>query len=220
MAVLEWDKSGEHFYETGIEKVALFVQNNGSYGKGVAWSGVTAITEKPSGAENTNLYADNMKYLVLKSTEEFGATIEAYQYPDEFLACDGTAEVVKGVTLGQQSRSVFGLAYVTRIGNDTKFDDLGYKIHLVYGAQASPSEKPFQTINDSPEADKFSWEITTTPVKVDGYKPTSTIVIDSTKVDKEKLASFEAIIFGSASEEPTLPEPADVLSHFNAVVGG
>lgn len=219
MAVLEWDKSGERFYETGVEQVVLFVQKDGAYQKGVAWNGVTAITEKPTGAEDTALYADNMKYLVLKSTEEFGATLEAYQYPEEWGVCDGSAEVAKGVSLGQQKRTSFGLAYVTKIGNDTEFEDKGYKIHLIYGCQASPSEKAYQTMNDSPEADKFSWEITTIPVKVDGYKPMSTIVIDSTKVDSTKLESFKDKIFGSASAESELPSPAEVIEHFKGVAG-
>lgn len=220
MAVLEWDKTGERFYETGIEKVALFVQKDGAYGKGVAWSGVSAINENPSGGEKTDIYADNMKYLTLLSTETFGATIEAYQYPDEWAACDGSAELTEGVTIGQQQRSVFGLAYITKIGNDTRADEAGYKVHLVYGAQASPSDRSWNTMNDSPEADTMSWEISTTPVPVENHKPTATVVIDSRKVEKAKLDSFLEIIYGSASEEATLPLPADVLKHFSTNIGG
>ena len=212
MAKIVWDQSGERFYETGVKNGVLFVQNaNGEYGAGVAWNGLTAITESPSGAEATPLYADDIKYVELVSAEEFGATIEAYTYPEEFEACDGSASLVEGITIGQQDRVAFGLCYKTVLGNDVRGNDLGYKIHLIYGAKAAPSERAFQTINDSPEAITFSWEITTTPVNVKGFKPTANLVIDSTKVDAEKLATLEAKLFGSESEEPTLPLPDEIV---------
>lgn len=213
MAKIVWDQSGERFYETGVKNGVLFVQNaNGEYGNGVAWNGLTAITESPSGAEATPLYADDIKYVELVSAEEFGATIEAYTYPEEFEACDGSASLVEGITIGQQDRVAFGLCYKTVLGNDVRGNDLGYKIHLIYGAKAAPSERAFQTINDSPEAITFSWEITTTPVNVTGFKPTANLVIDSTKVDAEKLALLEAKLFGSESEEPTLPLPDEIVA--------
>ena len=212
MAKIVWDQSGERFYETGVKNGVLFVQNaNGEYGAGVAWNGLTAITESPSGAEATPLYADDIKYVELVSAEEFGATIEAYTYPEEFEACDGSASLAEGITIGQQDRVAFGLCYKTVLGNDVRGNDLGYKIHLIYGAKAAPSERAFQTINDSPEAITFSWEITTTPVNVKGFKPTANLVIDSTKVDAEKLATLEAKLFGSESEEPTLPLPDEIV---------
>lgn len=212
MAKLVWDQSGQRFYETGVKNGVLYVQDeSGAYPKGVAWNGLTAITESPSGAEATPLYADDIKYLELFSAEEFGATIEAYTYPEEFEACDGSAEIASGVAIGQQARKAFGLCYKTVIGNDVKGNDLGYKIHLIYGCKAAPSEKAYQTINDSPEAITFSWEVTTTPVNVEGFKPTSTLVIDSTKVDAEKLAALEAKLFGSDSEEAALPLPDEIV---------
>ena len=212
MAKLVWDQSGQRFYETGVKNGVLYVQDeSGAYPKGVAWNGLTAVTESPSGAEATPLYADDIKYLELYSAEEFGATIEAYTYPEEFEVCDGSAEVASGVVIGQQARKAFGLCYKTVIGNDVKGNDLGYKIHLIYGCKAAPSEKAYQTINDSPEAITFSWEVTTTPVNVEGFKPTSTLVIDSTKVDAEKLAAVEAKLFGSASEEAMLPLPDEIV---------
>lgn len=212
MAKLVWDQSGQRFYETGVKNGVLYVQDeSGAYPKGVAWNGLTAITESPSGAEATPLYADDIKYLELFSAEEFGATIEAYTYPEEFEACDGSAEIASGVVIGQQARKAFGLCYKTVVGNDVKGNDLGYKIHLIYGCKAAPSEKAFQTINDSPEAITFSWEVTTTPVNVEGFKPTSTLVIDSTKVDAEKLAAIEAKLFGSESEEASLPLPDEIV---------
>lgn len=212
MAKIVFDQSGERFYETGVKNGVLFVQNeNGEYGNGVAWNGLTAITESPSGAEATPLYADDIKYVELTSAEEFGATIEAYTYPEEFEACDGSASLVEGITIGQQDRVAFGLCYKTVLGNDVRGNDLGYKIHLIYGAKAAPSERAFQTINDSPEAITFSWEITTTPVNVTGFKPTANLVIDSTKVDPDKLALLEAKLFGSESEEPTLPLPDEIV---------
>jgi len=209
MTKLVWDKSGERFYETGVNKGVLYVQEAGAYPKGVAWNGLTAVTESPSGAEATPLYADNIKYLNLLSAEEFGATIEAYMYPDEFAACNGEAALTEGVVIGQQARKTFGMSYVTKIGNDVN-NDLGYKIHLIYGAVAAPSERAYATVNDSPEAITFSWEVTTTPVEVEGMKPTACVTIDSTKVNADKLAAFEAILYGSEETEARLPLPTEV----------
>ena len=210
MSKLTWDASGERLYETGVKQGVLYVMNSNSYGNGVAWNGLTAITESPSGAESTPLYADDIKYLDLRSTEEFGATIEAYTYPDEFAACDGSASLADGVNIGQQARKMFGLCYRTTVGNDTDGTDHGYKLHLIYGATASPSEKAYETINDSPEAITFSWEITTTPVSVTGFKPTASITIDSTKADPTCLAALEEKLYGGESTEPTLPLPDEV----------
>lgn len=210
MPKLTWDASGERLYETGVKQGVLYVMNNNVYGNGVAWNGLTAITESPSGAESTPLYADDIKYLDLRSTEEFGATIEAYTYPDEFAACDGSASLADGVSIGQQARKMFGLCYRTTVGNDTDGTDHGYKLHLIYGATASPSEKAYETINDSPEAITFSWEITTTPVSVTGFKPTASITIDSTKADPTCLAALEEKLYGGTSTEPTLPLPDEV----------
>ena len=212
MSKLVWDTTGERYYETGVKKGVLYVQTSGAYPKGVAWNGLTAVTESPSGAEATALYADDIKYLNLMSNEEFGATIEAYTYPDEFAACDGSAALVDGVMIGQQKRSAFGLCYRTALGNDTDGSDYGYKLHLVYGCQAAPSEKAYATINDSPEAITFSWEVTTTPVEVTGHKPTSCITIDSTKVDAEKLAALEDILYGAAESEARLPLPDEIAN--------
>lgn len=216
MAKLVWDKTGERFYETGVEKGVLYPQVSGAYPKGVAWNGLTAVTESPSGAEATPLYADNIKYLNLMSNEEFGATIEAYTYPDDFAECDGSAELAAGVRVGQQTRKTFGMSYVTRKGNDTEGTDHGYIIHLIYGALAAPSEKAYATINDSPEAITFSWEISTTPVEVTGMKPTACITIDSTKVDGGKLATLEGKLYGTdePSGEPTLPLPDEIAAIF------
>ena len=211
-APLVWDKTGEKIYETGVSNVALYVQVNGTYPKGVAWNGVTAITESPSGAESNPIYADNIKYGNLLSAEELGATIEAYTYPEAFEKCDGSAQLAPGVTIGQQTRTPFGLAYKTTIGNDVDGNDHGYKIHLIYGALAAPSEKAYSTINDSPEAMTLSWEVSTTPVTVDGFKPTATVVIDSTKADPTKLAALEAILFGSEEKEARLPLPDEIVS--------
>ena len=219
MSKLVWDKTSERLYETGVKNGVLYVQEAGAYPKGVAWNGITAVTESPSGAEATALYADDTKYLNLISNEEFGATVEAYMYPDEFAACDGSAELVEGVMLGQQKRKAFGLCYRTTLGNDTDGNDYGYKLHIIYGATAAPSEKAYATINDSPEAITFSWELTTTPVAVTGYKPTSCITIDSTKVDKEKLVALEAILYGSESEEARLPLPDEIAQTMGAVAG-
>lgn len=214
MAKLVWDKTGERFYETGVKKGVLYPQGpGGTYPKGVAWNGLISVTESPSGAEVTPIYADNIKYVNLISAEEFGATIEAYTYPDEFAQCDGSAEIVKGVMIGQQSRKPFGLSYVTTLGNDVDGDDYGYKIHIIYGALASPSEKGYSTINDSPEAITFSWEITTTPVEVTGYKPTACVTIDSTKVNPAKLAALEEILYGSdEGSDPRLPLPNEIIT--------
>ena len=210
MSKLVWDATGERLYETGVKMGVLYVQEEGAYPKGVAWNGLTAVTESPSGAEATPLYADDIKYLNLMSNEEFGATIEAYTYPDEFAVCDGSASLAEGVYIGQQTRKAFGMCYRTVVGNDVANNDYGYKIHLIYGALAAPSEKAYATINDSPEAITFSWEVTTTPVNVTGHKPTASITIDSTKVDKAKLAALEAILYGSDSEEARLPLPDEI----------
>lgn len=210
MAKLVWDNVGEHLYETGIRHGVLYPINAaGVYDKGVAWNGLTAVTESPSGAEPNDLYADDIKYLTLRSAETFGGTIEAYTYPDEFMACDGSLEVATGVVIGQQPRTVFGLCYRTVVGNDTELDKHGYKLHLIYGATASPSEKGYQTINDSPEAITFSWEFSTVPVNVANHQPTASLVIDSTKFttteDKAKLAALENILFGTDPDETTSP---------------
>ena len=217
MSKLVWDQTGERYYETGVKMGVLYPQSvSGTYPKGVAWNGLTAVTESPSGAEATPLYADDIKYLNLYSAEEFGATIEAYTYPDEFAECDGSAEVAAGVTIGQQNRKAFGLCYRTTIGNDTDGNDHGYKLHIIYGAMASPSEKAYATINDSPEAITFSWEITTTPVSVSGFKPTASVTIDSTKVDGAKLKQLEAILYGdngsSSAGEARLPLPDEIVT--------
>ena len=217
MTKLVWDETGKRFYETGVKNGVLYPQDStGAYPKGVAWNGLTAVTQSPSGAEATPLYADDMKYLNLYSAEEFGATVEAYTYPDEFAECDGSAELAKGVMIGQQPRKAFGLVYKTVIGNDVKNNKYGYKLHLIYGAMASPSEKAYATINDSPEAITFSWEITTTPVSVTGFEPTAYIEIDSTKAEPTKLAKLEEKLFGSATEEATLPLPNEVATLMTA----
>ena len=211
MAKLVFDEVGSRFFETGVKNGVLFVQGvDGKYENGVVWNGLTAVTESPSGAEATPLYADDMKYVVLYSTEEFGATVEAYTYPEEFEQCDGSAALMDGITIGQQPRKSFGLVYKTVIGNDVEGQDLGYKIHIIYGAKAAPSEKAFATINDSPEAVTFSWDLSTIPVPVTGHRPTATGVVDSTKVDAEKLALLEDKLFGSETEESTLPLPDEI----------
>ena len=223
MSKIVWDKTGERFYETGVKQGVLYPQSSaGTYSKGVAWNGLTAVTESPSGAEATALYADDIKYLNLMSTEEFGATIEAYTYPEEFAACDGSASIAKGVTIGQQKRTPFGLCYKTTLGNDVDGNDFGYKLHLIYGALAAPSEKGYSTISDSPEAITFSWEVTTTPVSVDGFKPTASLTIDSTKADTTKLAALEKILYGSDDEpatDPRLPLPNEVATLMAAAEG-
>lgn len=211
MSKIVWDQTGERLYETGVKRGVLYVQDaGGTYPKGVAWNGLTAVTESPSGAEATPLYADDIKYLNLISTEELGGTIEAYTYPDEFAECDGSASIATGVYIGQQSRKTFGMCYTTTVGNDVDSNAHGYKLHLIYGALASPSEKAYSTINDSPEAITFSWEFSTTPVNVTGFKPTANIVIDSTKATPEKLAALEKILYGDTEVEPRLPLPNEV----------
>lgn len=212
MAKLVWDQTGERLFETGVKQGVLYVQESGAYPKGVAWNGLTAVTESPSGAEPTPLYADDIKYLNLMSAEEFGGTIEAYMYPDEFKACNGEAELTTGISIGQQPRKTFGLCYRTTIGNDVDGNEHGYKLHLVYGALASVSEKAYASINDSPEAMTLSFEFSTTPVNVEGHKPTSIVTIDSTKVDAGKLAALEVILYGSESEEARLPLPSEIVT--------
>lgn len=216
MSKLVWDQTGERLYETGVKNGVLYVQSNGEYPKGVAWNGLTAVTESPSGAEASPLYADDIKYLNLLSNEEFGATIEAYTYPDEFAECDGSASLAEGVFIGQQKRSTFGLCYRTTLGNDVDGNDHGYKLHIIYGALAAPSEKAYATVNDSPEAITFSWEVTTTPVNVAGHKPTASITIDSTKVDSAKLKALEDKLYGTESEEASLPLPDEIATMFAA----
>lgn len=213
MSKLVWDQTGERLYETGVKQGVLYPQDaTGAYPKGVAWNGLTAVTESPSGAEATPLYADDIKYLNLMSNEEFGATIEAFTYPDEFAACDGSASIADGVSIGQQKRTAFGLCYRTVLGNDVESNDYGYKLHIIYGALAAPSEKAYATINDSPEAITFSWEVTTTPVAVNGFKPTACVTIDSTKADETKLAALEAILYGSEDTEARLPLPDEIAT--------
>ena len=217
MSKLVWDATGSREYETGVKNGVLYVQNgSGTYEKGVAWNGLISVTESPSGAEATPLYADDIKYLELFSTEEFGATIECYTYPEEFEACDGSAEIATGVVIGQQNRTSFGLCYRTTLGNDVRGNEYGYKLHLIYGCKAAPSEKAYSTINDSPEAITFSYEITTTPVAVTGHKPTASLVIDSTKVEPTKLAQIEAKLYGDASNEASLPTPNEILELIGA----
>lgn len=213
MSKLVWDQIGEHIYETGTKNGVLYpMDSTGAYGKGVAWNGLTAVTESPSGADSNPIYADDIKYLDLRAVEDFGGTIEAYTYPDEFAPCDGSAHPIEGVTVGQQRRKPFGFCFRSAIGNDIDQDDHGYKLHLVYNATASPSERAYQTINDSPEAVTFSWEFTTTPIPMSGsYKPISNLTIDSTKVDATKLAALEDKLYGTATTEPTLPLPDEVV---------
>jgi hypothetical protein len=216
-APLVWDNVGERYYETGVDKGVLYLPNNsGVYGTGVAWNGLVSVTESPSGAEATAQYADNIKYLNLVSAEEFGGTIEAFTYPDEFALCDGTATPQAGVYVGQQSRKTFGMAYRTRKGNDVLGNDLGYKLHLAYGCLAAPSEKAFSTINDSPEPITFSWEFSTTPVNVTGLKPTALLTIDSTKVDAAALVTLEERLYGKTGTAAALPLPDDVIALFEA----
>lgn len=223
MSAIVWDKTGERIYESGVDHGVLYPQDDtGAYAGGVAWNGLIGITESPSGAESNPQYADNIKYLDLMSAEEFGATIEAYMYPVEFEECDGTAEVAPGVTIGQQNRKTFGMSYRTKVGNDVAGQDYGYKLHLFWGAKASPSEKNFQTINDSPEATTFSWEVTTTPVVLTTinpktkkvYNPTASMVVNSTKVDATKLAALEKILYGDTESESRLPTPDEVIAIF------
>lgn len=220
MSKIVWDQTGEKLYETGVKNGVLYPQAEGGlYPKGVAWNGLTAVTESPSGAEATALYADDIKYLNLVSAEEFGATIEAYMYPKEFEECDGTAEIAPGVSIGQQARKTFGMSYKTTLGNDVDNNDYGYKLHIIYGALASPSEKGYATINDSPEAITFSWEVKTTPVAVNGFKPTASLVIDSTKVKAEKLKALEDILYGTTEVEPRLPLPDEIAELMKEAAG-
>lgn len=217
MSKLTWDNTGERLFETGVKNGVLYpIQADGKYTNGVAWNGLISVTESPSGAEATALYADDIKYVNLLSNEEFGATIEAYTYPDEFAECDGSGTLAEGVTVGQQKRKVFGLCYKTTIGNDVDGNDHGYKLHLVYGCLAAPSEKAYSTINDNPDAITFSWEVTTTPVNVTGFKPTSQITIDSTKVDQAKLTKIEDLLYGTAEKEPSLPLPDELAATLTA----
>lgn len=213
MAKLVWDQAGQKFFETGVSNGVLYVSDGqGGYLKGVAWNGLTSVAENPSGAESNPVYADNIKYLNIISAEEFGATIEAYTYPDEFMECDGSAQVVAGVNIGQQARKSFGISYRTRVGNDVAGDNLGYKIHVIYNCQAAPSGKTYSTVNESPEAITFSWEVTTTPVPVEGFRPTATVVFDSTKLDAEKMAAVENALYGSADSEAGLPSIEELLA--------
>ena len=210
---LEWDKTGEKLYETGVKMGVLYPQaDGGTYPKGVAWNGLSGVTESPSGAEASPIYADDIKYINLISTEEFSATVEAYMYPDEFAECDGTAEIAPGVTIGQQDRKAFGMCYRTIVGNDTEKDSHGYKLHIIYGATAAPSEKGYASVNDSPEAITFSWELSTNPVNVKNAKPTASLTIDSTKVDSQKLAKLEDILYGSADADARLPLPDEIAT--------
>lgn len=216
---LSWHDVGTKKYETGVSNVVLFPQTTGgAYGAGVAWNGVTAISESPSGAEPSPLWADNVKYLNLMSAEEFAASIEAYMSPEEFDECDGAKEIAPGVTIGQQARKAFGLCYRTVVGNDTENNEHGYKIHLIYGALAAPSEKAYSTINDSPEAMTLSWELSTTPVNVTGAKPTACLTIDSTKCDAAKLKALEDILYGTEDEEARLPLPDEIATLMKAAV--
>lgn len=218
MSKIVWDAIGDHTFETGVRNGVLYLKDaQGAYNTGVAWNGLTSVSESPEGAEPTDLYADDTKYLTLMSAENFKATIEAYTYPVEFEECDGSATIANGVVIGQQPRKPFGLCYRTAIGNDTDGNEHGYKLHIVYGCQASPSEKQYSTINDSPEAITFSWEVNTTPVNVTGKKPTATLIIDSTKADKAKLTALEAILYGAESTEPRLPLPDEIATLMTTV---
>lgn len=221
MAKIVWDKTGEHIYETGVDHGVLYVMDaTGAYPEGVAWNGLTGVTESPSGAEANAIYADNIKYLNLFSAEEFGATVEAYTYPDEFALCDGSAALGTGLMIGQQPRKTFGLCYRTVIGNDVAGESYGYKLHIIYGAMASPSEKAYQTINDSPEAITFSWELNTIPVNVTGHKPTATLTIDSTKATTAAMAAIEAVLYGGESADARLPLPDEVATIMSGATGG
>lgn len=212
MARLIWDEVGQRFFETGVKNGVLYVQDNdGSYKNGVVWNGLTAVTESPSGAEETPLYADDVKYLTLRSAEEFGATVEAYTYPEEFEQCDGSASIANGVTIGQQARRAFGLCYRTSVGNDIQGQNFSYKLHLIYGCTVAPSEKSYSTINDNPEAITFSWELSTVPVPVDGFSPTASLVIDASKVDEGKMQQLEDALFGAESNEAKLLLPNEIM---------
>ena len=220
MAVLTWDQTGEKLYETGVQKGVLYPMDGAVYGKGVAWNGLTAVNETPSGAESTKLYADDIKYLDIRSAEEFGATIEAYSSPEEFDACDGTASLADGVNIGQQNRKGFGFCYRSTIGNDTEYNNYGYKLHIIYGLTASPSERSYSTVNDSPEAATLSWEVSSTPVNVAGFKPTSIITINSKKINPEALKEIEDALYGTASEEPKILLPDEIKAICDKHIGG
>lgn len=212
MPKLVWDQVGEHFYETGVDHGVLYpIQDDKTYSLGVAWNGLTGVTQSPSGADETKIFADNIKYLSLRAAEDFGATITAYTYPDEWEACDGSAQISTGVIIGQQARKTFGFSYRTLIGNDTNGTDYGYKIHLIYGATASPSERAYETVNDSPEAIQFSWEVSTVPVEVPGFKPAAHLEIDSTKVDSGALKAIEDVLYGTESATARLPLPKEIM---------
>lgn len=210
MAVLTWDQTGEKLYETGVQKGVLYPMDGAVYGKGVAWNGLTAVNETPSGAESTKLYADDIKYLDIRSAEEFGATIEAYSSPEEFDACDGTASLADGVNIGQQNRKGFGFCYRSTIGNDTEYNNYGYKLHIIYGLTASPSERSYSTVNDSPEAATLSWEVSSTPVNVAGFKPTSIVTINSKKINAEALKEIEDALYGTVEAEPKILLPDEI----------
>lgn len=213
MSMLQWDQVGERFYETGVDRGVFYpIQSDNTYSVGYAWSGLTGVTHKPSGADANAKYADNMKYLNLIAAEDLGGTIKAYYYPPEFAECDGSATIAPGVTIGQQTRKMFGLCYRTKLGNDTDGQDHGYKLHLVYGCLVTPSERDYATVNDSPDAIEFSWEYTTTPVDIPGFKPSAGVEIDSTSVSAEKLAALEAILYGSDDTEARLPMPAELIT--------
>ena len=220
MAVLTWDQTGEKLYETGVQKGVLYPMDGAVYGKGVAWNGLTAVNETPSGAESTKLYADDIKYLDIRSAEEFGATIEAYSSPEEFDACDGTASLADGVNIGQQNRKGFGFCYRSTIGNDTEYNNYGYKLHIIYGLTASPSERSYSTVNDSPEAATLSWEVSSTPVNVAGFKPTSIVTIDSKKIKAEALKESEDALYGTMSEEPKILLPDEIKAICDKHIGG
>lgn len=221
MPRLVWDEVSKKIYETGVKNGVLYPQSeDGTYPKGFAWNGLTSVAESPSGAESNPIYADDIKYIDIRSAEEFGATIEAYTYPKEWESCDGSAEITDGIVIGQQTRKSFGMCYRTTIGNDVQYNDYGYKLHIIYNATASPSEKTYQTINDSPEAIAFSWEVSTTPVNVTGYKPTSQLVIDSTKTSAEKMKAIEDVLFGTDDAEARLPMPDEILTIVNGAAAG
>ena len=220
MAVLTWDQTGEKTYETGVQKGVLYPMDGAVYGKGVAWNGLTAVNETPSGAESTKLYADDIKYLDIRSAEEFGATIEAYSSPEEFDACDGTASLADGVNIGQQNRKGFGFCYRSTIGNDTEYNNYGYKLHIIYGLTASPSERSYSTVNDSPEAATLSWEVSSTPVNVAGFKPTSIVTINSKKINPEALKEIEDALYGTLEVEPKILLPDEIKAICDKHIGG
>ena len=220
MAVLKWDQTGEKLYETGVQKGVLYPMDGAVYGKGVAWNGLTAVNETPSGAESTKLYADDIKYLDIRSAEEFGATIEAYSSPDEFDACDGTAELADGVNIGQQNRKGFGFCYRSTIGNDTEYNNYGYKLHIIYGLTAAPSERSYSSVNDSPETATLSWEVSSTPVSVAGFKPTSIVTINSKKINAEALKEIEDALYGTAEAEPKILLPDEIKAICDKHIGG